>query len=63
MKCPVHNEEIRLEYGRHEVTGYCSKCGRHYRKCMATKNMDSCDLAYAHEGLHISKYGLAWDKF
>ena len=57
MKCPIHDEELRDEY----YTGFCLKCLKHYKRCLKTQYMNSCDKLYRHEGCHEDKKGHQWD--
>jgi hypothetical protein len=67
MKCPIHrDEDTRKEYilkddsDDHIRTGYCSKCGQHYRQCTAVQYMNICDLVHGHQGPHTDAKGNQW---
>jgi hypothetical protein len=64
MKCPVHEEELRLEYTENAeegLTGICLKCPKRYRCCPSTYYMEPCDLLRGHEGKHVSVKGNMWE--
>jgi hypothetical protein len=60
--CPVHAEELRVEHHA-TVTGFCTKCLRHYELCRSTQHMWPCVLLKDHEEEnHVDERGRVWPR-
>jgi hypothetical protein len=62
---PEHQEELRVEHLVDEddcgyMSGYCSKCARHYRLCGEPRYMTYCVRQEGHEEHHLDNQGHSW---
>jgi hypothetical protein len=59
--CSEHGDELRQEHfvddeGNGYVSGFCSKCAKHYRLCSTS----FCIKKLGHDGEHLDNCGATW---
>ncbi len=59
MMCPEH-PEVELRRENYYTTGFCLKCLKHHRLCVAVQIMNICDRLEGHAGPHRDARGTEW---